>query len=147
MRIFIFVFLSLFVFSSLYFNHSAYQVQAELDDEVDINDLNSDKKYYELVNKRFKPDQDEFYLDSIYSLDDKNWASISRSKEIRASDLHRTGLSYTVGSSLNDYLIIEEIIPSKKLVIIRDIRNENFFQLRMTYGSAKSRLIPFVNKN
>jgi len=147
MRIFIFVFLSIFFFSSLYFNYPAYKLQAELDDEVDINDLNSDKKYYELVNKRFKPDQDEFYLDSIYSLDENNWASISRSKEIRASDLHRNGLSYTVGSPLNDYLVIEEIIPSKKLVIIRDIRNEKFFQLRMTYGSAKSRLIPFVNKN
>jgi hypothetical protein len=147
MRIFIFVFLSLFLFSSLYFNHSAYQVQAEIDDEVDINDLNSDKRYYELVNKRFKPDQDEFYLDSIYSLGDSNWASISRSKEVRASDLHRTGLSYTVGSPLNDYLVIEEIIPSKKLVIIRDIRNEKFFQLRMNYGTAKSRLIPIANKS
>jgi hypothetical protein len=147
MRIFIFVFLSLFFFSSLYFNYPAYELKAELDDEVDINDLNSDKKYYELVNKRFKPDQDEFYLDSIYSLGDNNWASISRSKEIRASDLHRSALSYTVGSPLNDYLVIEEIIPSKKSVIIRDIRNENFFQLRMSYGSAKSRLIPIVNKN
>jgi hypothetical protein len=147
MRIFIFVFLSLFFFSSLYFNYPAYKLQAELDDEVDINDLNSDKRYYELVNKRFKPDQDEFYLDSIYSLGDNNWASISRSKEIRASDLHRSALSYTVGSPLNDYLVIEEIIPSKKSVIIRDIRNENFFQLRMSYGSAKSRLIPVVNKN
>jgi hypothetical protein len=147
MRIFIFVFLSLFLFSSLYFNYSAYQVQSEIDDEVDINDLNSDKRYYELVNKRFKPDQDEFYLDSIYSLGDNNWASISRSKEVRASDLHRNGLSYTVGNPLNDYLVIEEIIPSKKLVIIRDIRNENFFQLRMSYGSAKSRLIPIVNKD
>jgi hypothetical protein len=147
MRIFIFVFLSLFFFSSLYFNYPAYKLQAELDDEVDINDLNSDKRYYELVNKRFKPDQDEFYLDSIYSLGDNNWASISRSKEIRASDLHRSALSYTVGSPLNDYLVIEEIIPSKKSVILRDIRNENFFQLRMSYGSAKSRLIPVVNKN
>ena len=53
MRIFIFVFFSLFFFSSLYFNYPAYKLQAELDDEVDINDLNSDKRYYELVNKRF----------------------------------------------------------------------------------------------
>jgi hypothetical protein len=147
MRIFIFVFLNLFFFGPLYFNHPAYKLNAQLDDEVDTNDLNSDKRYYELVNKRFKPEQDEFYLDSIYSLGDNNWASISRSKEIRASDLHKNSLSYTVGNPLNDYLVIEEIIPSKKLVIIRDIRNENFFQLRMSYGSAKSRLIPFVNKN
>jgi len=146
MRIFIFVFFSFLFFSALHQPYICLNPVFAEDDEVDPEDLYSEKKYYELVNKRFKPEYDEFYIDSIYSVGDSNWVNISRSREIRASDLHRSGLSYTTGSPLTDYLVIEEIIPAKKLVIIRDIRSEKLFQLKMSYGSGKSRLIPFVNK-
>lgn len=147
MKIFRYILLAFFLLGSITLKYSGNQAWADIDDEVDIHDLLSDKRYYELVNKRFKPESDEFYLDSIYASDDKAWANISRSKEMRASDLHRNAISYTIGSPINDYLVIEDINIAKKQVLLRDIRTDKHFQLRMSYGSAKSRLIPLIDKD
>lgn len=147
MKVFIYILLAFFLLGPITLKYSVNQAWADIDDEVDIHDLLSDKRYYELVNKRFKPEPDEFYLDSVYASDDKAWANISRSKEMRASDLHRNAISYTIGSPINDYLVIEDINIAKKQVLLRDIRTDKHFQLRMSYGSAKSRLIPLVDKD
>ncbi|MDD9898497.1 MAG: hypothetical protein OXU45_05795, partial [Candidatus Melainabacteria bacterium] len=53
--------------------------------------------YYELVHENIKPDADEFYVNSIFTIQGRAKVNIARSKNKRAGPLYKNYVSYGVG--------------------------------------------------
>ncbi len=102
------------------------------------------KHYYELVDANIKPDDDEFYVSSIYDINNKiPKALIKRSTNQRTGEVFSTSVEFGVGDLLADDLIIDEIVVRpRKYIIVRRISTGAQYQLRVSYGLNKSRLIP-----
>ncbi len=101
--------------------------------------------YYELVQDNLKPDPDEFYVNSIFTIQGKPKASIARSQNKRAGDLYDSYVTCGVGDYIADGLKIEYIDPRlKEIIVVRDITNE-YYVLTMSYGTATSRLARIKN--
>ncbi|MCH2227776.1 MAG: hypothetical protein MK033_08375 [Candidatus Caenarcaniphilales bacterium] len=103
-------------------------------------------RYYELVQERFKPEQDEYYLDSVFSSGGVVFARISRARGARADELHKYAASYKVGDYIDPEYRIHEINIRKRTVIIFDEFDKKYYQLKMSYGNAVSRLTPYKLK-
>lgn len=150
MRLF---FLALFLLLATYISsfqeglHAADSVLiAEEDGEFDI-DPESQPVYYELVQERFKPEEDEYYLDGVFSTRGEAFVRISRAKGPRANELHQYGATYKVGDYIREGLLIKVINVRKRSVVIFDEFEERFYQLKMSYGNAVSRLTPIADPN
>lgn len=98
--------------------------------------------YYSLVNDNLRPADDEFYVNGILGSGTEIKASIARSKNKRSGDLYASYILYGVGERLTNNLIITEIDPVEKRVIIIDTTQQKFYALQMNYGQAVSRLLP-----
>ena len=104
---------------------------------------NSKHICHPLVNERNQPDEDEFYVDSLYSVNDKAVARISRAKDARKSDeLFVGSIAYLVGDNLTDDLVIKKIEPGDSRVTILKVSENKYYSIKMTYGASKSRLVP-----
>lgn len=146
-------FLALFLFLATYI--SSFQeglsaadsiLIAEEDGELEI-DPESQPIYYELVQERFKPEEDEYYLDGVFSSRGEAFVRISRAKGPRASELHQYGATYKAGDYISEGLLIDSINVRKRSVLIFDEFEKRFYQLKMSYGNAVSRLTPMMDSN
>lgn len=102
--------------------------------------------FYELVNDNIKPDSDEFYVSSIYKIQDTPRALIKRSTNKRAGDLYVHFNEYGIGDSIGTDYKIADIDTKRKEIIVEHTTEENkFYGLTVSYGKAKSRLVPKPN--
>ncbi len=102
------------------------------------------KHYYELVDANIKPGEDEFYVNSIYHVENRiPKALIKRSTNQRAGEVFSSSVEFGVGDLIDDDLVIDEIVVSpRKYVVVRRISTGEQYYLRVSYGLSKSRLIP-----
>ena len=99
------------------------------------------KVFYELVSENIRPDQDEFYVVSIFGTNTNARALIKRSTNTRASELYTEAISYGIGDKITEDLVIESInFPMRELTVKRESTGE-IFGLKLSYGDAVSRLI------
>jgi hypothetical protein len=97
-------------------------------------------EFYELVHDNLKPDTDEFYVSSIFTIKGKPKALIKRSINKRASDLHVNNCEYGIGDYLAPGYKIKDISFSKKEVLVLEESSGEIYGLTVSYGDAKSRL-------
>jgi hypothetical protein len=103
------------------------------------------KIFYELVSENIRPDQDEFYVVSIFGTNTNARALIKRSTNTRASELYTEAVSYGIGDEIAEDLFIESIsFPMRELTVKRESTGE-IFGLKLSYGDAVSRLIKRTN--
>lgn len=110
-----------------------------------LNALESQPVYYELVQERFMPEDDEYYLDGVFSSRGEAFVRISRAKGPRANELHQHGTTYKSGDYLQEGLLITEVNVKKRSIIVFDEFEKCFYQLKMSYGNAVSRLTPIAD--
>jgi hypothetical protein len=122
--------------------------------ETDLVDSNDDKilsrsslnkplavgEFYELVNDNLRPNSDEFYVSSIFTIKGKPKALIKRSINKRASDLYINNCEYGIGDYLAPGYKIKDISFTKKEVLVLEESSGDIYGLTVTYGDAKSRL-------
>ncbi len=97
--------------------------------------------YYELVQDNLKPEPDEFYVDSIFTIQGKPKASIARSQNKRAGELYDSYVTYGIGDYIAEGLKIHDIdIRLKEVVVVKEATQE-YYVLTISYGTATSRLI------
>jgi len=97
-------------------------------------------EFYELVHDNLKPNSDEFYVGSIFTIKGKPKALIKRSVNKRASDLYINYSEYGIGEYLAPGYKIIDISFSKKEVLVLEESSGDVYGLTVTYGDAKSRL-------
>jgi|GEM_PF-2137693 len=102
------------------------------------------KHYYELVEANIKPGEDEFYVNSIYDINNKiPKALVKRSTNQRAGEVFAASVEFGVGDLLADDLVIDEIVVRpRKYMVVRRVSTGEAYYLRVSYGLSKSRLIP-----
>jgi hypothetical protein len=105
---------------------------------------NSD--FYELVHENLKPDYDEFYVSSIFTIKGKPRALIKKSINKRSSDLYINNSEYGIGDYLGPGFRIKDINFSKKEVLVIEESTGELYTLNVTYGNAKSRLTRKIPK-
>jgi len=105
---------------------------------------NSD--FYELVHENLKPDYDEFYVSSIFTIKGKPRALIKKSINKRSSDLYINNSEYGIGDYLGPGFRIKDINFSKKEVLVMEESTGELYTLNVTYGNAKSRLTRKIPK-
>ena len=144
MRLVLFTIFGLFTFLISPFTQFAYAQDSKLiSEEKGTFDIDAaDVRYYELVPRRYQPEEDEYYLDSIFSRGTNTFARISRAKGVRASELHKNGANYKVGDYINQGLVIKDIDTNKRFVLVYDEVKKSYYRLKMSYGKAISRLTP-----
>jgi hypothetical protein len=101
--------------------------------------------YYELVQENLKPEPDEFYVNSIFTIKNKPKVSIARSQNKRAGDLYDSYVNYSVGDYVTSEFKIVNIDPKLKEVIILKEGTDQYYVLTMSYGTATSRLARIKN--
>lgn len=106
-------------------------------------ELKSDKKpiYYELIHETLRPDSNEFYLSTIYGTSKNPRALIKRSQNARAGELYTGNVEYGIGDMIADDLEIVEINFRHREVVVQDTKTKVFYGLKLSYGSAVSRLV------
>jgi len=105
--------------------------------------FNIKPRYYPLVDAKIRPDLDEFYVSSIYSIGEHPKALIKQSTNTRTGALFSSALEYGVGDKLgDDHVIVDIRTGERKDVIVENIKTQNKYFLRVNYGAAKSRLVP-----
>lgn len=107
-------------------------------------DLNNEKtEYYSLVDPSIKPDNDEFYVKTIYKIKGVPRALIARSNNKRSGEMFNFPSEYGIGDRLSEDLIIKDIVikGGRKFIRVRKLSNEQNYILKISYGKAKSRLI------
>ncbi|NQY79321.1 MAG: hypothetical protein HRT47_03305 [Candidatus Caenarcaniphilales bacterium] len=119
---------------------------AEEDSEFEV-DPQSQPIYYELVQERFKPEDGEYYLDGVFSSRGEAFVRISRAKGPRANELHKYAATYRSGDYIDEGLFVSEINIRKRSVIVFDEFEKRYYQLKMSYGNAVSRLTPIAKSN
>ncbi|MDA0772627.1 MAG: hypothetical protein O3C63_06755 [Cyanobacteria bacterium] len=97
--------------------------------------------YYELVLENMRPDADEFYVNSIFTIKGRPKATIARSVNKRAGDLYQNYVSFGIGDYIADNIKIIDIMPKLKELIVLDETRYEYYGLTMGYGTAVSRLI------
>jgi hypothetical protein len=97
-------------------------------------------EFYELVHDNLKPNSDEFYVGSIFTIKGKPKALIKRSINKRASDLYINYSEYGIGDYLAPGYKIQDISFSKKEVLVIEENSGDIYGLTVSYGDAKSRL-------
>ncbi len=102
------------------------------------------KHYYELVDANIKPAEDEFYVNSIYDVNNKiPKALVKRSTNQRSGEVFNSSVEFGLGDLLADDLVIDEIVVRpRKYIVVRRISTAEQYYLRVSYGLSKSRLIP-----
>ncbi len=112
---------------------------------VDIDTFEEEEKkpiaLYELIDENFRPEADEFYLSTIYGPSDDPRALIKRSNNMRSGDLYTGAVEYKIGDKISDEYKIYAIDFRNREVIVQNIDSHEFFALKLSYGSAKSKLI------
>lgn len=111
---------------------------------VSVDDLEENDKevtLYELANENLRPETNEFYLSTIYGSSSDPRALIKRSNNARAGDLYTGAVEYKIGDNISDDYIIDDINFRKREVIVKDPYTNEYFALKLSYGSAKSKLI------
>ena len=94
---------------------------AEESGELDV-DANTSPTYYELVDKRFKPDGDEYYLDGVFS---SRGIALPEYPELkaRAGELHQFGATYKVGDYINEGLLIKAINTRRLFIYLMNLKS------------------------
>lgn len=138
-----FAFLSVFLASSFFFDVRAENISSF---QSLPNKPLADGEFYELVHDNLRPDTDEFYVSSIFTIKGKPRALIKRSINKRASDLYVNNSEYGIGDYLGTGFKIKEISFSKKEVLVIEESTGDIYGLTVTYGDAKSRLTKKTNK-
>ena len=101
--------------------------------------------YYELVQENLKPEPDEFYVNSIFTIKNKPKVSIARSQNKRAGELYDSYVNYGIGDYITNEFKIENIDPRlKEVIVVKEPTNE-YYVLTMSYGTATSRLTRIKN--
>ncbi len=102
------------------------------------------KHYYELVDGNIKPAEDEFYVNSIYDVQNKiGKALVKRSTNQRSGEVFNASVEFGIGDLLSDDLVVDEIVVRpRKYIVVRRISTGELYYLRVSYGLSKSRLIP-----
>lgn len=104
--------------------------------------------YYTLVDASVKPEETEFYVKSIFQARGKVKASIARSNNTRSGNMYTLPLAYGIGDKLTDSLVISNIVVSGgRYIEVYKPSTDEYYVLRMSYGKAKSRLIPKNKKS
>lgn len=101
--------------------------------------------YYELVHENLRPDYDEFYVNTIFIIKGKPFASICRSQNKRAGELYDSYVNYGLGDYIAEGLKIYDINPKYKEIIVFKESTAEYFSLSLSYGEAVSRLIKLPN--
>lgn len=98
-------------------------------------------EFYELVHDNLRPDTDEFYVSSIFTIKGHPRALIKRSINKRAGDLYVNNIEYGIGDKLAPGYSIKNIDFRTKEVIVLEEASGDLYGLTVTYGDAKSRLV------
>jgi hypothetical protein len=111
--------------------------------DVDTLDQEEDKPLtlFELVNDNLRPEPDEFYLSTIYGSSKDPRALIKRSNNIRAGELFTGTVEYKIGDKISEDYEIYDIDFKQREVIVRHIYSHEYYALKLSYGSATSKLI------
>ena len=96
---------------------------------------------YELVNDSLRPEADEFYLSTIYGSSKDPRALIKRSNDIRAGELFTGTVEYKIGDKISENYEIFDIDFRQREVIVRNIITNEYYALKLSYGTATSKLI------
>jgi hypothetical protein len=128
--------------SSLYAKKDSSETDEATAESQDDAVLEENTKYYTLIEKNLQPDKDEFYLNTIYKIKGKPKALISRSLNLRSSDLFHTFVEYGVGDSISEDFVIDDIDFFRKEVLVKQISTGKKYSLKLSYGDARSVLIP-----
>jgi hypothetical protein len=115
--------------------------------DVDSELTNNDKPVvlYELVNDNLRPEPDEFYLSTIYGSSKDPRALIKRSNNIRSGAIFTGTVEYKIGDKISDHYRIYDIDFRHREVIVRNIDTKEFFALKLSYGTATSKLIKKID--
>lgn len=100
-------------------------------------------EYYNLVDPSIKPDNDEFYVKTIYKIKGEPRALIARSNNKRSGQMFNFPSEYNVGDRLSDDLKITDIVikGGRKFIRVKKLSTEQNYILKISYGKARSRLI------
>lgn len=96
---------------------------------------------YDLVHENLRPEDNEFYLSSIYGTKENPRALIKRSINKRSGALYNKAIAYTIGDEIAKDLVISEIDFIHREVMVRQRFTGDLYALKLSYGKAKSRLI------
>ena len=111
-------------------------------EKIETAVIESKPVYYTLIDNNLKPDEDEFYVSSIYRARGKNKTKIARSKNSRSGDMFTFPQEYAVGDKLTDHLVIKNIIfDTGRYLEVEDTRTKKLYLLRLSHGLAKSKLV------
>lgn len=116
---------------------------------VDVDSqLEADDKpviLYELVNENLRPEPDEFYLSTIYGSSKDPRALIKRSNNVRSGAIFTGTVEYKIGDKISEHYRIYDIDFRHREVIVRHQDTKEFFALKLSYGTAKSKLIKKID--
>ncbi len=113
------------------------------EEKIEEETTNTKPVYYTLVDKSIMPEETEFYVKSIFRSQGTVKAAIARSNSLRAGDMFIIPVAYNKGDKLTERLIIKDIkLGFGRHIEIQDSITGREYILRMSYGNAKSRLIP-----
>lgn len=121
------------------------EAEAKIEEKAESKPEEKDTKpvYYTLVAKNYLPENDEFYVKSIFKRKGVPSALISRSNNTRSGASFLPTSTYRVGDKLNEDLLITDIVTGVgRRIELKQLSSGKEFILRMGYGVAKSRLIP-----
>lgn len=111
---------------------------------VEVDPLEENDKpltLYELVSDNLRPEPDEFYLSTIYGSSKDPRALIKRSNNIRAGELFTGTVEYKVGDKISEDYEIFDIDFRHREVIVKHVYTNEYYALKLSYGSATSKLI------
>jgi len=140
---FLIAFLLVFLASTIFIKSNAEKLSNV---QTLANKPLAEDEFYELVNDNLKPDTDEFYVSSIFTIKGKPRALIKRSINKRASDLHVNNSEYGIGDYLGPGYRIKDISFSRKEVLVLEESTGDLYGLTVSYGDAKSRLTKKTNR-
>lgn len=98
-------------------------------------------KLFELVNDNLRPEPDEFYLSTIYGSNKDPRALIKRSNNVRSGELFTGTVEYKIGDKISADYKIHDIDFKQREVIVKHLYSDEYFALKLSYGSAISKLI------
>lgn len=131
-------------------NENKKEEQNESTKKAEETKPETKKIYYTLVDKSVKPEESEFYVKSIYrtrkSKSDSSTAIkalIARSNNTRSGVMFTLPIEYGIGDQLTENLKITKIeLGVSRHIEVYDPDKDLYYVLRLSYGKAKSRLIP-----
>lgn len=118
-----------------------YNYKEETQETQNLQQKDKPLTVYELVNDGLRPQADEFYLSTIYGSSKDPRALIKRSNDIRAGDLFTGTVEYKIGDKISDDYEIYDIDFRQREVIAKNIVTNEYYALKLSYGTATSKLI------